>query len=98
MVPYPPVDQLPPAIETRNWIWKPFEPPGISGRDCFEGVDESGNAWLTKMSGSFHGYRLEPTSQNLLRAPSGALIFDATARRARNKAHPFDLRVTTSVL
>ena len=54
---YPPIDQLPCFVETRNWTWKPFEGLSELGADFFEGVDELGAKWLTKMRGSFRGYR-----------------------------------------
>ena len=54
---YPLVKQLPPVIETQNWDWKPFESPLSGDNGFFVGTDQLGNAWLTKMRGSFYGYR-----------------------------------------
>ena len=54
---YPLVKQLPPVIETQNWDWKPFKSPLSGETGFFVGTDKLGNAWLTKMRGSFYGYR-----------------------------------------
>lgn len=54
---YPLVKQLPPVIETQNWDWKPFEGPLSGETGFFVGTDKLGNTWLTKMRGSFKGYR-----------------------------------------
>lgn len=54
---YPVLDQLPCLVDTRNWEWKPFKTGSGTNSGFFEGVDESGARWLTKMRGSFLGYR-----------------------------------------
>lgn len=54
---YPLVKNLPPVIDTQHWSWKPFEGTQGGGRGFFVGTDESGDAWITKMRGSFRGYR-----------------------------------------
>lgn len=54
---YPLVTELPPVVEPRDWEWKPFDDARGSGWGFFVGVDELGNAWLTKMRGSFYAYR-----------------------------------------
>lgn len=65
---YPLVNELPLIVEARNWEWKPFKDPARLRVDFFEGVDEFGNRWLTKMRGSFYAYR--------------ELVFERLAQRA----------------
>ncbi len=54
---YPRVNALPLIVEASNWEWKPFEDPARISSDFFEGIDEFGNRWLTKVRGSFYAYR-----------------------------------------
>jgi hypothetical protein len=60
--------ELPILVDTLGWTWKPFNNPQSAGKSFFAGTDELGNLWLTKMRGSFNGYR--------------EIVFERLARRA----------------
>jgi hypothetical protein len=56
-LPYPLVKDLPPVVETRKWEWRPYCTVEAVRGEFFAGTDELGVLWLTKMRGSFRGYR-----------------------------------------
>ena len=57
-MPYSSVAELPPILHTETWAWEKFAPPDSPDWPRFwVGTDDAGNKWLSKMRGSFYGYR-----------------------------------------
>lgn len=53
----PLLSDLPAIIQTTGWAWEPFEAPDHPSHDFWIGTDGFGHRWLTKLRGSFYGYR-----------------------------------------